>query len=89
MGFSLGGMVAQDLTRRHPDLVRKLMLLGTQLRGGNPDPNRKIFEVALRLVPTVDDFLFCSSVGPKRPNRPAATSGSAVPAQGSGSAELA
>jgi pimeloyl-ACP methyl ester carboxylesterase len=25
VGFSLGGMVAQDLTRRHPDLVRKLM----------------------------------------------------------------
>ena len=51
-------MVAQDLTRRHPDLVRKLMLLGTQPRGGNPDPNPKIFEVAPRPVPTVDDFLF-------------------------------
>ena len=58
VGFSLGGMVAQELTRRHPDLVRKLMLLGTQPRGGNPDPNPKIFEVALRPVPTVDDFLF-------------------------------
>ncbi|MDE5444211.1 alpha/beta fold hydrolase [Bradyrhizobium sp. CSA207] len=57
-GFSLGGMVAQDLTRRHPDLVRKLMLLGTQPRGGNPDPNPKIFEAAPRPVPTVDDFLF-------------------------------
>lgn len=58
VGFSLGGMVAQDLTRRHPDLVRKLMLLGTQPRGGNPDPNPRIFEVAPRPVPTVDDFLF-------------------------------
>ena len=58
VGFSLGGMVAQDLTRRHPDLVRKLMLLGTQPRGGNPDPELKIFEVAPRPVPTVDDFLF-------------------------------
>jgi pimeloyl-ACP methyl ester carboxylesterase len=58
VGFSLGGMVAQDLTRRHPDLVRKLMLLGTQPRGGNPDPNPKIFEFAPRPVPTVDDFLF-------------------------------
>lgn len=58
VGFSLGGMVAQDLTQRHPDLVRKLMLLGTQPRGGNSDPDPKIFEVAPRSVPTVDDFLF-------------------------------
>ena len=58
VGFSLGGMVAQELTRRHPDLVRKLMLLGTRPRGGNPDPDPKIFEVAPRPVPTVDDFLF-------------------------------
>lgn len=58
VGFSLGGMVAQDLTRRHPALVRKLMLLGTQPRGGNPDPNPRIFEVAPNPVPTVDDFLF-------------------------------
>ena len=58
VGFSLGGMIAQDLTRRHPDLVRKLMLLGTQPRGGNPDPHPKMFEVAPNPVPTVDDFLF-------------------------------
>ncbi|TCQ99125.1 alpha/beta hydrolase [Neorhizobium sp. JUb45] len=58
VGFSLGGMVTQDFTRRHPDLVRKLMLLGTQPRGGNPDPNPKIFEVAPRPLPVVDDFLF-------------------------------
>lgn len=58
VGFSLGGMVTQDLTRRHPDLVRKLMLLGTQPRGGNPDPDPRMFEVAPNPVPTVDDFLF-------------------------------
>lgn len=58
VGFSLGGMVAQEVTRRHPALVRKLMLLGIQPRGGNPDPDPKIFEVAPRPVPTVDDFLF-------------------------------
>ena len=58
VGFSLGGMVAQEVTRRHSDLVRKLMLLGTQPRGGNPDPDPKMFEAALRPVPTVDDFLF-------------------------------
>jgi len=58
VGFSLGGMVAQEFTRRHPGLVRKLMLLGTQPRGGNPESNPRIFEVAPRPVPTVDDFLF-------------------------------
>ncbi|MBB3870816.1 alpha/beta fold hydrolase [Brevundimonas mediterranea] len=58
VGFSLGGMVAQEFTRRHPDRVRRLMLLGTQPRGGNPDPDPKIFEVAPRPIPTVDDFLF-------------------------------
>ena len=58
VGFSLGGMIAQDLTRRNPDLVRKLMLLGTQPRGGNPDPDPRIFEVDPTPAPTVDDFLF-------------------------------
>lgn len=32
--FSLGGMVAQDLTIKHPNLVRKLVLTGTGPRGG-------------------------------------------------------
>ena len=36
LGFSLGGFQAQDLVRRHPALVRKLMLLGTGPRGGKP-----------------------------------------------------
>ena len=58
MGFSLGGFVAQDLTLRHPDLVRKLMLLGTMPRGGDPKADPRILDVAPRPVPTVDDFLF-------------------------------
>jgi pimeloyl-ACP methyl ester carboxylesterase len=58
LGFSLGGFVAQDLTRRHPDLVRKLMLLGTGPRGGNPDSDPGMLEAASRPVPIVEDFLF-------------------------------
>jgi pimeloyl-ACP methyl ester carboxylesterase len=32
--FSLGGMIAQDLVIKHPELVRKLVLTGTGPRGG-------------------------------------------------------
>lgn len=58
VGFSLGGFQAQDLTLRHPDLVRKLMLLGTGPRGGNPESDPGVLEAAPRPVPTLDDFLF-------------------------------
>lgn len=58
LGFSLGGYQAQDLTRRHPDLVRKLMLIGTGPRGGNPDSDPGVLERAPRPVPTLEDFLF-------------------------------
>ena len=34
MGFSLGGMVAQDMVLKAPDLVRKLILTGTGPAGG-------------------------------------------------------
>ena len=58
LGFSLGGYVAQDVARRHSDLVRKLVLLGTGPRGGDPTMDPHVLEVAPRPVPTVDDFLF-------------------------------
>jgi pimeloyl-ACP methyl ester carboxylesterase len=32
--FSMGGMIAQDLIVKHPDLVRRLILAGTGPRGG-------------------------------------------------------
>jgi pimeloyl-ACP methyl ester carboxylesterase len=32
--FSMGGMIAQDLIIKHPDLVRRLVLTGTGPRGG-------------------------------------------------------
>jgi pimeloyl-ACP methyl ester carboxylesterase len=34
VGFSLGGMIAQQLALHHPDLVQRLILLGTAPRGG-------------------------------------------------------
>ncbi|VWB87759.1 alpha/beta fold hydrolase [Burkholderia lata] len=58
VGFSLGGVVAQDLARLHPKLVRKVMLLGTGPRGAVPHEHPENFEVALNPVPTQEDFLF-------------------------------
>jgi pimeloyl-ACP methyl ester carboxylesterase len=34
LGFSTGGMVAQEIALQAPDLVRRLILVGTGLRGG-------------------------------------------------------
>jgi pimeloyl-ACP methyl ester carboxylesterase len=34
LGFSLGGMIAQQLAHDHPDMVRRIILLGTAPRGG-------------------------------------------------------
>src|SRR5258705_4235026 len=34
LGFSLGGMVAQQIAQDHPSIVRKLILVGTSPRGG-------------------------------------------------------
>ena len=76
LGFSIGGYQAQEVTLRHPDLIRKLMLLGTGLRGGDPTMDPKVLEVAPRPVPTLEDFLFLFFGGPMRPGRPVPNSGS-------------
>jgi pimeloyl-ACP methyl ester carboxylesterase len=34
LGFSLGGMIAQEIARRRPSIVRKMLLVGTAPRGG-------------------------------------------------------
>src|SRR2546423_10171191 len=34
LGFSIGGMVAQEIALQAPDLVRRLILMGTGPRGG-------------------------------------------------------
>jgi len=34
MGFSLGGMIAQQLAQDHPNMIRRMILLGAGPRGG-------------------------------------------------------
>jgi len=61
--FSMGGMIAQDLVVKHPDLVRKLVLTGTGPRGGK-DMDKVVgvtYYDVLRAAPTRSDpkeFLF-------------------------------
>ena len=59
LGFSIGGCVAQALTLRHPDLVRRLVLVGTTPRAGQlEDRHPAVSEVAGHPDPTIEDFLF-------------------------------
>jgi pimeloyl-ACP methyl ester carboxylesterase len=34
MGFSLRGMIAQQLAQDHPDMIRRMIVLGAGPRGG-------------------------------------------------------
>jgi pimeloyl-ACP methyl ester carboxylesterase len=58
LGFSIGGFQVQEVALRHPKLVRKLLLLGTGLRGGDPKMDEGVPKVAGNPVPTAEDFLF-------------------------------
>jgi pimeloyl-ACP methyl ester carboxylesterase len=53
LGFSIGGMVAQEITLQAPDLVRKLILVGTGPRGG--EGMESLTQVAKRIFGAVYD----------------------------------
>src|SRR2546425_4231202 len=44
LGFSIGGTVAQAFTLRYPKLVRRLILVGTGPRGGEPTQEPKVMQ---------------------------------------------
>jgi pimeloyl-ACP methyl ester carboxylesterase len=60
LGFSIGGHAAHALALRHPQLVRRLVIVSSKPRAGvdeGTDPH--VLEVASRHeVPTLEDFLF-------------------------------
>lgn len=47
--FSMGGMIAQDLVLKHPELVRRLVLTGTGPRGGT-DMDKVVLTTYLDLI---------------------------------------
>jgi pimeloyl-ACP methyl ester carboxylesterase len=59
LGFSLGGLVAQELTLQRPDLVRRLVIVGSgagYVEGANVRP--EAIAVATKPVNTDEDFLY-------------------------------
>lgn len=58
LGFSIGGFVAQSLAHRYPELVRRLVLVGTAPRNGEANHNPRVLEIAGNPVPTEEDFLY-------------------------------
>ena len=79
LGFSIGGYQVQEVALRHPQLVRKLLLLGTGLRGGDPTSDPKVPDHALN--PVHDRWRTsssCSSAARKPRSKRAGPSGSDV-----------
>ncbi|QRM31415.1 alpha/beta fold hydrolase [Microvirga sp. VF16] len=59
LGFSFGGLVAQELTLQRPELVRRLIIVGSgagYVEGANL--RAKAIEVATKPVNTDEDFLY-------------------------------
>ena len=63
LGFSIGGYVAQTLALRHRPLVRRMILVATAPRGGDPSEDQRAAEYAASTDPTtgessLDAFLY-------------------------------
>ena len=58
LGFSIGGHVAQSFVLRHPHLVRRLIIVGSGPRNGEPTTDPRVREVAGNPTPVLEDFLF-------------------------------
>jgi pimeloyl-ACP methyl ester carboxylesterase len=58
LGFSIGGYIAIAFALRHPQLVRRLLLVGTAPRGQEPRTDPRVDQVAGRPVLGLEEFLF-------------------------------
>src|SRR6202167_1664909 len=55
LGFSIGGYIAQTLTIRHPRLIRRVILVGTGPRAGEPPQDPKYAEYGSLTDPTTGE----------------------------------
>jgi pimeloyl-ACP methyl ester carboxylesterase len=61
LGWSLGGIVAQRVALRRPDLIRKLVVAAGTPDGqvpGAPPPNEKVRSIITKPEPTADDMVY-------------------------------
>lgn len=58
LGFSIGGYVAQSFVLKYPQLVRRLVLVGTGPRNGEPRTNPRVTEVATSPVMGLEVFQY-------------------------------
>jgi pimeloyl-ACP methyl ester carboxylesterase len=61
LGWSLGGIVAQEVTLRRPDLVRRLVVAGSAPGGvvpGMPEMDEKVLQIMAKSTSDPEDLLF-------------------------------
>jgi pimeloyl-ACP methyl ester carboxylesterase len=81
LGFSIGGYVSQTLALRHRTLVRRMILVATGPRGGDPSQDSQAADYAASTDPItgesgLDAFHICSFAPLRRAKLPAERSGS-------------
>jgi len=79
LGFSIGGMVAQEITAQAPDLVRRLILVGTGPRGADMSTSRSV-EIFAGTYDPPEDLWLAVHFSPSPSSRAASFSaGIAIP----------
>lgn len=58
LGFSMGGMIAQAFAKEHSVRIRRLVLLGTSPRGGDPTPYQAEVSKRASGAAGIEDFLW-------------------------------
>ncbi|BAV04901.1 hydrolase, alpha/beta fold family [Filimonas lacunae] len=73
LGFSIGGMVAQQITVDRPDLVKKLILIGTGPRGGErmEDYSPEVWALFKKQYPQPDELLLDTFFTPTKESQQA------------------
>lgn len=75
LGYSMGGMVAQQVTLDRPELINKLILLGTAPRGGHDieDFSPEVYSILAKEFPTEFDGLAETLFSPTASSQAAAS----------------